>query len=171
MDMKQFYNYCNQAIDGAAYIEMSWAHLWTDGDKMIGEFEESRQCTERWHGCEIYTIHDSVGALVYTGKSRGRVRQRLLDHRGFGDKTGDGKPTSTVGKYLAENKDSRNWKVRIYDLPHSLEQQIIFRHNGYLNDDYKPRKPSVSPTPTPSQQIIDEANTKRQQKMNSTLKF
>lgn len=168
MNMRELYGYLNQAIDSAEYIEMTWAELWKDGDRLINEFNDrqSAKTKDRWHGCEIYSMFDAAGNLIYTGKSRGRVRFRLLDHRGHGDKFTGGKASSTVGKYLNSNPESRHWKVRIYDLPHSFEEKVIFRHNPYFVDDYKPNKPSVMPSPKPSAELIAEKEAKRQEKLN-----
>lgn len=168
MDMRKFYEYTNQAIDGAEFIEMTWADLWVHGDKLINEFNErqSAKTEDRWHGCDIYSMFDAAGNLIYTGKSRGRVRLRLLDHRGHGDKFTGGVASSTVGKYLNSHHESRHWKIRIYDLPHSFEQQVIFRHNPYFVDDYKPNKPSIIPTPLPTPEMMAEQDNKRQAMLN-----
>ncbi|MCB9160158.1 MAG: hypothetical protein H6644_09910 [Caldilineaceae bacterium] len=77
----------------------------------------------------VYAIRDSVGTVVYVGKSK-TVLWRLAQHIGLG-----GFPSGTeIGKYLIDNtRDFVGWTVTLYAIPEQREGQVIDHFHPWFN--------------------------------------
>lgn len=174
MDTVGMYIYFNEQIRNSDKLVLNWIQLNENGQQLIDQF--NAECIakfeadkkpvgytqKRQHYIDLYSICDGADNIIYSGSSRNRVVGRLWDHVGRGQYNTTPAKATTVGKYLLANKPhSHNWKIILYDLPILFEDPLIWLTNPFFCDDRKPAVPSIMPSPTPTQALIEAMKSKK----------